>query len=222
MVKQSNGEKKSHLKSLKSKYYEQKLASKGTSKPNSESLVKFLCDYLPLIFFFCFYKFYPAENKVVPATIAMVASSFFALIISYLVAKKIPKVTLFSSIILLIFGGLTILFENDLFIKIKPTIINLIFSLILFYSYVAGKPLLYHLFGGKLEISNQAWSIFTRRWALFFLFLALLNEIIWRNCSTDFWVQFKVFGMMPISLIFTIIQFPFISKEVKNFRSSSS
>ncbi|HLD76729.1 MAG TPA: septation protein A [Rickettsiales bacterium] len=184
----------------------------------NEGWAKFLCDYLPLIVFIIVYKFSSAKNPILPATFYMIIVTFFSLIISYFLTKKIAKMPLFSGILLAIFGGLTLFSGDDLFIKIKPTLINLIFALILFFGYFSRRPLISHLFGSEMKMSAVAWHILSWRWAWFFVFLALLNEIVWRNFSTDFWVSFKMFGMFPITMIFTISQIPFIIKNVKKER----
>lgn len=189
------------------------------SKKKKDSLAKFLCDYLPLIVFFIFYKFSNNSNPLIDATIYMVATTIVTLIISYFLTGEIPKVALFSGIILTIFGGLTILLQDEIFIKIKPTIINLIFAAILFYGYFFKKPFLSTILGDQIKMSAHAWLVLSLRWGIFFIGLAILNEIIWRCFSTDFWVQFKVFGMTPISLIFTISQIPFMVREMKKFNS---
>ena len=181
-------------------------------------MIKFLCDYLPLIIFFACYKLAKTPNPLITATIYMVITTFIALVISYILTKKIPMVALVSGIVLGIFGGLTVFLNDEIFIKIKPTIINLLFAVILFYGYFTKKPLLSYLLGEQIKMKNAAWLTLSARWALFFIALALLNEIIWRNFSTNFWVQFKVFGMMPISLIFTISQVPFMMKETKKIQ----
>lgn len=185
------------------------------AKKSNNSLSKFLCDYLPLIVFFTCYKFSTSPNPLITATIYMVATTIIALAISYFLNKKLPLVPLFSATLLTIFGFLTVFLQDERFIKVKPTIVNLIFAAILFYGYLAKKPLLSYLLEGQIKLQKQAWLILSLRWALFFIFLALLNEVIWRNFDTDFWVKFKVFGMMPLSLIFTISQLPFIVKESK-------
>ena len=187
----------------------------NSSKKSHDSLTKFLCDYLPLIVFFACYKLAKTPDPLITATTYMIITTFIALIISYLLTKKIAKIALFSGIILGVFGGLTILLKDDLFIKIKPTIINLIFAAILFYGYFSKKPLLSYLIGDQIKMSDRAWLTLSARWVIFFIFLSILNEIIWRNFSTDFWVQFKVFGMMPLSIIFTLSQLPFMIKEIK-------
>jgi intracellular septation protein len=190
-------------------------------KKSFDSTVKFLCDYLPLIVFFICYKFVKSNNPLAVATIFMIIATAFSLAFSYFLTKKISKVTLFSGFVLAVFGGLTIFLHDETFIKIKPTIINLIFAIILFYGFFVKKPFLSYLLGEQLKMSNVAWLTLSLRWAFFFLFLAILNEIIWRGFSTDFWVKFKVFGMMPISLIFTFSQAPFIFRQVKNYQNSN-
>lgn len=186
-----------------------------TPKKSHDSIAKFLYDYLPLIVFFGVYKFSKAPDPLISATIYMLATTFVALVIAYILTRKIAVMALVSGIILGIFGGLTILLKDEVFIKTKPTIINLIFALILFYGYFAKKAFLSFLLGDQIKMSDRAWHALSMRWALFFVALALLNEVIWRNFSTDFWVQFKVFGMMPITLIFTLSQVPFMLKEIK-------
>lgn len=186
-------------------------------KKNKESLVKFLTDFLPLIIFFGVYKTSDDKNPLIEATIYLVVTTIVAVVISYILTRKIAKVALFSALILGFFGGLTVLLQDEIFIKLKPTIINLIFAIILFGGCYCKKPLLSSLLGEKIRMSDEAWLKLSFRWAIYFVGLAILNEIIWRNFSTDFWVQFKVFGMMPISFLFTFSQLPFMIKEMKKF-----
>ncbi len=177
--------------------------------------MKILYDYLPIIIFFAVFKLAKTTNPLITATICMLIATFLALIICYLLTKKISAIALFSGLVLGIFGGLTIWLKDDIFIKMKPTIINLLFSAILFYGYFSKKPLLRRLLEGQVKMPDSAWLTLSMRWAIFFIFLAILNEIIWRNFSTDFWVQFKVFGMTPLSLIFTASQAPFMLKRME-------
>ena len=114
--------------------------------------------------------------------------------------------------IVLIFGGLTIYFDNEVFFKMKPTIINLLFAAILYGGIMIKKPLLKILLGAALKLKEEGWRILTLRWIGFFIALAILNEIVWRTQSTDVWVNFKVFGILPITFLFTMIQFPLIKK----------
>ena len=191
--------------------------TKKSSKNHRESWANFLCDYFPLAVFFIFYKLVPSSNPLITATIALMITTLIALVVSYILTKKIAKVALFSGLVLAVFGAATIILQNDVFIKMKPTVINLLFAAILFYCYFAKKLWLANLLGAKVQMAKQAWLSLSLRWGGFFVFLACVNEVIWRNFSTDFWVQFKVFGMMPISLIFTISQVPFMMREMKKF-----
>lgn len=184
-------------------------------KKSNDGAAKFLYDYLPLIVFFACYKLSTAPDPLITATTYMIITTFIALVVSYFLTKKIPMVALASGILLGVFGGLTILLKDDIFIKTKPTIINLLFAAILFYGYFTKKPFLSYLLEGQIKMQNQAWLTLSMRWGFFFIVLAGLNEIIWRNFPTDFWVQFKVFGMMPISMIFTLSQVPFMIRETK-------
>ena len=187
-------------------------------KKSPNSMMKFLYDYLPLIVFFLCYKFSDSPQPLITATIYLVMTTLIALVICYLFTKTIPTVALASAVILGFFGALTIFFDNEIFIKIKPTAINLIFALVLFYGYLSKKPFLSYLLEGQIKMSKEAWLTLSLRWAVFFTFLALLNEVIWRYTSTDFWVEFKLFGMMPLSLLFTISQMPFMMREIKKFQ----
>jgi intracellular septation protein len=190
-------------------------------KKTHSSSLKFLYDYLPLIIFFLCYKFAKTPNPLITATIFMVITTVIALSISWLLTRVIPMMALISAIVLTIFGGLTVLLQDDIFIKMKPTIINSLFAIILLYGFFSKKTFLSYVLGEQVKMNNEAWHVLSLRWAIFFIFLAVLNEIIWRNFSTDFWVQFKVFGMMPISLIFTISQIPFMIKEMKKSESKN-
>jgi intracellular septation protein len=176
---------------------------------------KFIYDFLPLIVFFVVFKFSKNPNPLIPATIWLIIVTLIILVFTYLVHKKVSLIPLISAGILGIFGGITIFSGNDIFIKMKPTLVNATFAAILLGGYFAKKPLLQYLFGGSIEISNQAWLHLSLRWGGFFIFLAILNEVIWRNFSTDWWVQFKVFGILPITIIFTALNLPFIMNEMK-------
>lgn len=188
------------------------LSQKEAKEKAKESFLKFLTDFVPIILFFTVYKLSSHPKPIIPATIYLVGATIIALTIAYIFTKKIAKMPLISAILLGIFGGITIFSGDDLFIKIKPTLLNGLFSMILFIGCFYKKPLLSYLFDGAIKMEKGHWLIFSRRWAFFFLFLAILNEIIWRNFSTDFWVQFKVFGMLPISIAFAMFNIPFILK----------
>jgi intracellular septation protein len=169
---------------------------------------KILIDIGPLAVFFIFYTRSGLQASILPLMIATVIAVLF----SYILEKKIPIMPTVGAGIVLIFGGLTIYFDNEVFIKMKPTIINLVFAGILYGGMLIKKPLLKILLGAALKLEEEGWRILTYRWIGFFIALAILNEIVWRTQSTDIWVNFKVFAILPITFIFTMIQFPLIKK----------
>ena len=173
-----------------------------------KSISKLLIDIGPLAVFFIFYIRSDLRSAILPFMIATVISVLF----SYIIEKKIPVMPTVGAIIILIFGGLTIYFDNDIFFKMKPTIINLLFAGILYGGVILNKPLLRYLLGAALKLQDEGWKILTKRWIGFFIALAILNEIIWRTQSTDIWVNFKVFGILPLTFIFTLAQFTIIKK----------
>ena len=174
-----------------------------------KSIYKLLIDIGPLAVFFIFYTRSGLQASILPLMIATVIAVLF----SYILEKKIPIMPTVGAGIVLIFGGLTIYFDNEVFIKMKPTIINLIFAIILYGGMLAKKPLLKILLGAALRLEEEGWRILTYRWIGFFIALAVLNEIVWRTQTTDIWVNFKVFGILPITFIFTMTQFPLIKKH---------
>ncbi|MGH6859202.1 MAG: septation protein A, partial [Phyllobacterium sp.] len=124
----------------------------------------------------------------------------------------LPIMPLVSGIVVLIFGTLTLYLHNETFIKMKPTIVNALFGVILLGGLFFGKALLGYVFDSAFKLNAEGWRKLTLRWGIFFLFLAVLNEVVWRSFSTDFWVAFKVWGTMPITLLFTFSQMPLIMK----------
>ena len=174
-----------------------------------KSIYKLLIDIGPLAVFFIFYTRSGLQASILPLMIATVIAVLF----SYILEKKIPIMPTVGAGIVLIFGGLTIYFDNEVFIKMKPTIINLIFAIILYGGILVKKPLLKILLGAALRLEEEGWRILTYRWIGFFIALAVLNEIVWRTQTTDIWVNFKVFGILPITFIFTMTQFPLIKKH---------
>jgi len=173
-----------------------------------KSLYKLLIDIGPLAVFFIFYTRSGLQASILPFMVATVIAVLF----SYILEKKIPIMPTVGAGIVLLFGGLTIYFDNDVFFKMKPTIINLLFAVILYGGILINKPLLKYLLGAALKLEEEGWKILTQRWIGFFIALAVLNEVVWRTQSTDIWVNFKVFGILPITFIFTMTQFPLIKK----------
>ena len=173
-----------------------------------KSIYKLVIDIGPLAVFFYFYSKNGLQASILPFMVATVIAVLF----SYILEKKIPIMPTLGATIVLVFGGLTIYFDNDIFFKMKPTIINLLFAAILYGGIIFKKSLLKYLLGAALQLKEKGWKILTQRWIGFFIALAILNEIVWRTQSTDVWVNFKVFGMLPITFIFTMTQFPLIKK----------
>ena len=172
------------------------------------SFYKLLIDIGPLAVFFIFYSRNGLQASILPFMLA----TLIAVLFSYILEKKIPIMPTVGAGIVLIFGGLTIYFDNEVFFKMKPTIINILFAAILYGGMLIKKPLLKKLLGAALKLKEEGWRILTHRWIGFFIALAILNEIVWRTQSTDVWVNFKVFGILPITFIFTMVQFPLIKK----------
>ena len=173
-----------------------------------KSFYKLLIDIGPLAVFFIFYTRSGLQASILPFMLATVIAVLF----SYILEKKIPIMPTVGAGIVLLFGGLTIYFDNDVFFKMKPTIINILFAVILYGGMLINKPLLKYILGAALKLEETGWKILTQRWIGFFIALAVLNEIVWRTQSTDIWVNFKVFGILPITFIFTMTQFPLIKK----------
>ena len=174
-------------------------------------IVKFLTDFGPLLIFFVIYFNY--EQNLMVAIPPFVIATLIALAVVYFLEKKIPMVPLTSGIIITLFGGLTLYFDNKVFFYMKPTIINLLFAGVLFFGkYVTKKPLLKIFFQNALNLKDEGWKKLNYRWIGFFLFIAILNELVWRTQSEVFWVNFKVWGLLPISFLFAAIQVPLINK----------
>jgi len=173
-----------------------------------KSIFKLLIDIGPLAVFFVFYTRSDLKTAILPFMIATIIAVLF----SYIIEKKIPIMPTVGAVIILIFGGLTIYFDNETFFKMKPTIINLLFAGVLYGGIILNKSLLRYLLGAALKLQDEGWDILTKRWIGFFIALAILNEIIWRTQTTDIWVNFKVFGILPITFIFTLTQFSTIKK----------
>ena len=173
-----------------------------------KSIYKLLIDIGPLAVFFIFYTRGDLKTAILPFMIATIIAVLF----SYIIEKKIPIMPTVGAVIILIFGGLTIYFDNETFFKMKPTIINILFAGVLYGGIILNKSLLRYLLGAALKLQDEGWDILTKRWIGLFIALAILNEIIWRTQTTDIWVNFKVFGILPITFIFTLTQFSTIKK----------
>lgn len=147
------------------------------------------------------------------ATALFMAATILSLLVSKIVLGHLPIMPFVSGIVVLIFGSLSIYLQNETFIKMKPTIVNALFGVALLGGLAFGKSLLGYVFNAAFQLDAEGWRKLTLRWGIFFLFLAVLNEVVWRNFSDDFWVAFKVWGTMPVTIIFTLAQMPLIMKH---------
>ena len=181
----------------------------------NKSFIKFITDFGPLLVFFTIY--YKSGKDLQVAIPPFVIATIFALTIVWFLEKKIPMVPLISGILITFFGGLTIYFDDPIFIYIKPTIINILFGIgLIFGRYFTKEPVLKKMLGKSLSLSDEGWKILNQRWVFFFFGLAILIEIIWRTQSEEFWVNFKVWGILPITFLFTAFQIGIINKHKIN------
>lgn len=153
-----------------------------------------------------------ATQAVLRATAAFMVAIVISLLASWRLERRLPVMPLVTAVFVLVFGGLTLAFENATFIKVKPTLVNVLFGATLLVGLALGRPLLKPLFGSAFHLKEEGWHILTRRWAFFFLFLAGVNELVWRSFSTDFWAGFKLFGIMPLTILFTLTQVPLLTR----------
>ena len=175
------------------------------------SFIKFATDFGPLLIFFIIY--FSNENDLKTAITPFIIATIIALIVVYILERKISMVPLLSGVLITLFGGLTLYFDNKIFFYMKPTIINLLFAGILFFGkFFTEKPLLKIFFQNAMNLENEGWKKLNSRWIGFFIFVALLNEIVWRTQTEAFWVNFKVWGLLPISFLFAASQITLINK----------
>jgi intracellular septation protein len=177
----------------------------------NKSFVKFATDFGPLAVFFFFY--YNGDKNLKVAIPPFIIATLIALIIVWILEKKIPLVPLIGGILITLFGGLTIYFDNPVFLYMKPTIINILFGLaLLFGKYFTNEPVLKKIMGKSIMLSDIGWYLLNKRWMFFFFAMAILNEFVWRTQTEEFWVNFKVWGLLPITFIFTAFQISLINK----------
>ncbi|MCB8819147.1 septation protein A [Microvirga rosea] len=178
-------------------------------------LLKLVLELGPLALFFFANAYadrfgYAENQRIYVATALFIVATVVALSISYALIRKLPIMPLVSGVVVVVFGGLTLFLQNDMFIKLKPTIVNAMFGLVLLGGLYFRKPLLEIVLDSMFELTEEGWRKLTFRWALFFFVLAILNEAVWRTQTTDFWVAFKVFGIMPLTIAFALAQTPLL------------
>jgi len=177
----------------------------------NKPFIKFVTDFGPLLIFFIFY--YKSDKDLAFAIPPLIIATILSLAIVYFLEKKISFIPLTSGILITFFGGLTIYFDNPIFLYMKPTIINVLFSFVLLFGkYIYKEPLLKKVLKDSVKLMDEGWSKLNDRWIIYFLFLAVTNEFVWRTQSEEFWVNFKVWGLLPITFLFTALQMPLIKK----------
>lgn len=190
------------------------------ARPHIHPALKFALEMGPLLVFFAVNYVYSRKgvdgaeaSGLIPATVALMVGVVVALAVSRALTGRLPIMPLVTAVFVLIFGGLTLAFQNPTFIKMKPTIVNSIFGVALLGGLAFNKPLLPIVLDSVLHLTEEGWRKLTFRWGLFFFVLAVLNEVVWRTQTESFWVNFKVFGVMPITLAFALLQTPLILKH---------
>lgn len=202
------------------------MSSIEAAKPRKEisPLLKMVLELGPLVVFFFANSrgewlgaHFPALTElggpIFIATGLFMAATAIALTVSWILTRTLPMMPLISGIVVFIFGALTLYLQNDTFIKMKPTIVNVLFGGALLGGLAFGKTLLGYVFDGAFHLDAAGWRKLTIRWGLFFLLLAVLNEAIWRTQSTEFWIAFKVWGIMPLTLLFSVAQLPLLTRH---------
>jgi intracellular septation protein len=179
-----------------------------TSKPQLNPALKLVLDLGPLLIFFA------ANSRfgIFAATGAFMAAIVIALAVAYALTRHLPIMPLVTAVVVVVFGTLTLVLHDELFIKVKPTIIYVLFGGVLLLGLAFGKSLLGLVFDSVFHLTEEGWRKLTLRWALFFLALALVNEIVWRTQTTDIWVSFKVFGVVPLTFLFAALQYPLLTR----------
>ena len=198
--------------------------TKATSEERHHPMLKMALEIGPLLVFFFgnlrgewLAKTFPALSVVggplLIATALFMVATVASLIVSKIVFKHLPIMPFVSGIVVMVFGSLSIWLQDETFIKMKPTIVNTLFGVVLLGGLLFGKSLLGYVFNAAFQLDDEGWKKLTLRWGIFFLFLAVLNEVVWRNFSDAVWVNFKVWGTMPITILFTLAQMPLIMRH---------
>lgn len=202
-------------------------ATKPKSAISSNQLFKLALEVGPLAVFFLLNAYAgdlfgaAKDQNIFYATGGFMIAIAISLTTSYALHRTLPIMPIVTGVFVFVFGGLTLYLQDEQFIKLKPTITNILFSSALLGGLMMGKPTMKVLFDGPFKLTDKGWSILTLRWGLFFLLLALLNEIVWRNFTTDQWVDFKVFGLMPLTMVFAMAQLPVLAKHTLDEESKS-
>lgn len=185
---------------------------KGPGDPATRSenpILKLALELGPLAVFF----FANSRWDIFTATAAFMVAMVVSLAISWTLTRRLAIMPVVTGVVVLVFGTLTLVLHDETFIKMKPTIVNGLFAAVLLGGLLFGKALLGYVFDGAFRLDAEGWRKLTLRWGVFFVFLALVNEVVWRTQTTDFWVAFKVWGIMPITLVFSALQLPLLTRH---------
>ncbi len=172
--------------------------------------LKFLVDFGPLVIFFVSYKL----AGLMVATLAIIVATLAALLVSFVTTRRLPPMPLLTAIVVVVMGGLTLWLQDKTFIKMKPTIIFAFLALLLAGGLIIRKPTLQIVMSDAMKLSEAGWRQLTVRFALFFLGMAALNEYVWRNFSEDTWIDFKVFGILGLTILFSLSQMPLMKRHL--------
>jgi intracellular septation protein len=172
-------------------------------------LIRLVIEVGPLAVFFIA----NARADIFVATGAFMGAIVISLAASLILERRLPVMPLVTAVVVLVFGGLTLILQDEVFIKLKPTIVNTLFAVAIFVGLAMGRNFIQVVMGAAVKLTDQGWRILAIRWGVFFIVLAVLNEIVWRSVSTDIWVNFKVFGILPLTLVFSFAQVPVLMRH---------
>ena len=189
-----------------------------TGRSRLNPAVKLALELGPLVLFFLGNSYadrfgVPQDHRIIAATGVFVAATIVALAVHFVLVRRLPIMPLVSGVVVVIFGGLTIALNDATFIKLKPTIVNTLFGLVLLAGAYWKKPVLATVLDSMFNLTEEGWHKLTVRWGLFFFVLAILNEVVWRTQTDDFWIKFKTFGIMPLTVVFALLQTPLLMRH---------
>lgn len=181
----------------------------ASARPKMSPWLKIGLEIGPLVLFFAANGY----GGIYLATGAFMVATLASLVAMWVLARRIAVMPLVSALVVMVFGGLTLWLQDDHFIKLKPTMVNALFGVLLLGGLVVRKPLLPYVFDGMVTLTDEGWRVLTIRWGVFFLVMAVVNEVVWRSVSTDTWVAFKTFGYLPLTFVFAMAQAPLMARH---------